>query len=501
LHVDTSIGAASIPIPKGLRAALASEHAEYWVEAVLKEYTSILSHDVFKVVRRCDCGGVPVLRCHLLFNIKSNADGSIDRFKSRLVVDGCAQTAGIDFDAIFATVVKFATFRMAIHLAAVRNYNVTGIDVSTAFLYGLIDKDVYMMMPEGLPRYDEHGNELICKLLKSIYGLRQASRIWYEHFFASMVAFGFVRSDIDPCLFIYKRGGLVIYALLWVDDLIMLDNCADLRNEFVNFLKGERKYALTDRGELTFVLGLTLLRDRAARTIEVGQKLYVDTACKRFGGHLDKSNLRSFDVPATKELADFSPDDCPAEGSLEQLEMQPLRADYLAMIGVLIWVSSNTHPEIAVATAVLSRFSINPAKKHFGALVRVFIYLQANASLTLTLGGKGENAEVLSIYTDSSHEESASLTGVVIVMGAAVIDWICRRQKSTMRSSTAAEAMANADGCDDGIFKKELAIEFGVKILAPIRFLSDSLFDCDAAQGFLLEQQVEAHRAGDRGTT
>ena len=327
LHVDTSIGAASIPIPKGLRAALASEHAEYWVEAVLKEYTSILSHDVFKVVRRCDCGGVPVLRCHLLFNIKSNADGSIDRFKSRLVVDGCAQTAGIDFDAIFATVVKFATFRMAIHLAAVRNYNVTGIDVSTAFLYGLIDKDVYMMMPEGLPRYDEHGNELICKLLKSIYGLRQASRIWYEHFFASMVAFGFVRSDIDPCLFIYKRGGLVIYALLWVDDLIMLDNCADLRNEFVNFLKGERKYALTDRGELTFVLGLTLLRDRAARTIEVGQKLYVDTACKRFGGHLDKSNLRSFDVPATKELADFSPDDCPAEGSLEQLEMQPLRAD------------------------------------------------------------------------------------------------------------------------------------------------------------------------------
>lgn len=96
--------------------------------------------------------------------------------------------------------------------------------------------------------------------------------------------------------------------------------------------------------------------------------------------------------------------------------------------------------------------------------------------MTLTLGGKGENAEVLSIYTDSSHEESASLTGVVVVMGTAVIDWICRRQKSTMRSSTpAAEAMANADGCDDGIFKKELAIEFGVKILAPIRFLSDSL--------------------------
>ena len=116
-------------------------------------------------MRRCDCGGAPVLRCHLLFNVKSNEDGSIDRFKARLVVDGNLQTPGVDFNAIFATVVKFSTFRMALHIAAVRNYNLTGIDVSTAFLYGFIDKDVYMMMPEGLPRYDENGKELICKLL------------------------------------------------------------------------------------------------------------------------------------------------------------------------------------------------------------------------------------------------------------------------------------------------------------------------------------------------
>ncbi len=290
-----------------------------------------------------------------------------------------------------------------------------------------------------------------------------------------MLAFGFVRSDIDPCLFIFKRGNLVIYALLWVDDLIMIDNCSTLRGEFVDFLKVKRKYVLTDRGDLTYVLGISLKRDRTARTIELSQELYVNTACKRFSSYIDKSNLRAFDVPASAELATFSPTDCPDEGSSEQLEMKPLKSIYLAMVGVLIWVSSSTRPEIGVATAVLSRFSINPAKKHFSALLRVFIYLQASASLALTLGGKGEHAETLSIYTDSSHEEGPSLTGVVIVMGTAVIDWICRRQKSTMRSSTAAEAMANADGCDDGVFKKELALEFGVKFTSPIHFLSDSL--------------------------
>ena len=92
--------------------------------------------------------------------------------------------------------------------------------VSTAFLYGDIDVEAYMMMPEGLPRYDAKGNELICKLLKSLYGLKQAPRIWYEHFLRSLLSLGFIRSEIDPCLFIYKKDGVAMYSLLWVDDLI-----------------------------------------------------------------------------------------------------------------------------------------------------------------------------------------------------------------------------------------------------------------------------------------
>ena len=86
--------------------------------------------------------------------------------------------------------------------------------ISTAFLYGDIDVVSYMEMPEGLPRYDADGNLLVCRLLKSLYGLKQAPRIWYQHFLASLLAFGFVRSEVDPCLFVCRRGSDRIYALL-----------------------------------------------------------------------------------------------------------------------------------------------------------------------------------------------------------------------------------------------------------------------------------------------
>ena len=241
--------AASIPIPKGVRQALASDRRDFWLESIYKEYYSILSHNVFRTVRRVDLPpGSDVMRCHCVFTVKSNADGSIERYKCRLVADGNTQTYGVNFQDIFSTVVKFSTFRMALHLAAVRDYNITTIDISTAFLYGAIDNDnCYMEMPEGLPRYDADGYELVCHLLKSLYGLKQAPRIWFNHFKTSLLSFGFVQSDVDPCLFIYQTAsGAVIYGLLWVDDLVLMTNDDSERDRLVRFLREDREYTLPD---------------------------------------------------------------------------------------------------------------------------------------------------------------------------------------------------------------------------------------------------------------
>ena len=176
------------------------------------------------------------------------------------------------------------------HLGAARDYNITAIDISTAFLYGNIDvKNCYMEMPDGLPRYDAEGYELVCHLLKSLYGLKQAPRIWFAHFKASLLAFGFVQSTVDPCLFIYKSEDVVIYGLLWVDDLVLLDNNSAARDRLIHFLRNERNYTLTDKGEATWLLGVALKRDRARRTITLSQALYIQNILKRFSVYMDQS--------------------------------------------------------------------------------------------------------------------------------------------------------------------------------------------------------------------
>ena len=467
--------AASIPIPRGVRQALASERREFWLEAIFKEYSSILSHNVFSVVRRCDVPpGSDVMRNHCVFTVKSNSDGSIERYKCRLVCDGNTQTFGVNFVEIFSTVVKFSTFRMALHLAAVRDYNITAIDISTAFLYGEIDNpNCYMEMPEGLPRYDENGDELVCHLLKSIYGLRQAPRIWFNHFKASLEAFGFVQSNVDPCLFIYEHESTVIYGLLWVDDLVLMTNDDAARNRLVTFLRETRKYTLTDKGEATWLLGIALTRDREKRTITLSQALYIQTMLARFSVYINRSNCRQFDIPATDELNAFHSQMGPEPGSAEAERMRPLLSVYLQIIGSLIWLTSCTLPHLCVATNVLSRFSINPSEQHWSALMRVLLYIQKHPDESLTLGGTGPDAEVLRIITDASHEEHASISGVLIVMGCALIDWICRRQKTTSRSSLESEAKANAEGAQDGIHKRELGKEFRVKVTTT-DFFTDS---------------------------
>ena len=144
--------------------------------------------------------------------------------------------------------------------------------------------------------------------------------------------------------------------------------------------------------------------------------------------------------------------------------MQPLRAVYLQIIGCLIWVTSCTLSHLCVSTTVLSRFSLNPSERNFAALIRVLLYIRKHPNESLTLGGTGPDAEKLQIVTDASHEKTASLSGVYVIMGTAVIDWICRRQKTTSKSSLESEAKANGEGAMDGIHKRELAKDFGVEI-------------------------------------
>ena len=276
--VATNVG--DVPIPRGYRNALKGRWAEYWKAAITKELNGLIArgtwHNVFLDELPKD---VNIMSCHMVFTVKRLSDGTIEKFKCRLVANGNTQREGIDFDRIFSTVVKITTIRVVLAIAAARDYNLSSIDVQQAFLQGKLDEDLYMTMPPGLPSRSPDGRRLVVKLDLSIYGLKQAGRVWWQLFTEFITSWGFTQSSIDVCLYTYvSPSGSILWLLVWVDDTIIVDDDEGLRERFVSDL-GNR-FPIDDKRELEWILGVKVYRNRAKHTLSLSQELYVQDLCK-----------------------------------------------------------------------------------------------------------------------------------------------------------------------------------------------------------------------------
>ena len=139
-------------------------------------------------------------RCHANGFTRLNIHDAKPTYKARLVAKGFKQQHGIDFDEIFSPVVKMTTLRLMLGLVATKNLELVQMDVKIAFLHGDLDEDIYIQQPKGFAvPSKEH---LVCKLRKSLYGIKQAPRQWYQKFDTLMHSHGFKRSAEDPCLYV-----------------------------------------------------------------------------------------------------------------------------------------------------------------------------------------------------------------------------------------------------------------------------------------------------------
>jgi hypothetical protein len=147
-------------------------------------------------------------------------DGGEKRYKARLVVKGFAQKKGIDFDEIFSPVVKMTSIRTILSLVEVEDLHLEQLDVKTTFLHGDLEEEIYMQQPQG---YEVKGKEnLVCRLKKSLYGLKKAPRKWYLKFDRFMTEQGYSRCHSDHCVYFKKlENGSFIILLLYVDDMLV----------------------------------------------------------------------------------------------------------------------------------------------------------------------------------------------------------------------------------------------------------------------------------------
>ena len=186
-----------------------------------------------------------------VWKIKFKSNGEVDRYKARLVVKGCNQKEGVDFDETFSPVVKMVTIRCLLVVAIQNNWPVFQLDVNNAFLYGDLDESVYMKLPEG---YFSNDDTRVCRLNKSLYGLKQAPRQWNAKLTVVLIENGFSQSKSDYSLFTKSDNDVFLALLVYVDDIIITGNSVSEIDKFKVFLNS--KYMIKDLGKLKYFLGI-----------------------------------------------------------------------------------------------------------------------------------------------------------------------------------------------------------------------------------------------------
>ncbi|XP_071686851.1 uncharacterized protein [Rutidosis leptorrhynchoides] len=158
-----------------------------------------------------------------VFRIKYKANEEIERYKARLVAKGYSKKEHIDYEETFSPIVKHVTVRCFITLAVQNNWPLYQLDINNAFLYGDLKEEIYMTIPEGY--YTEAANtNKVCKLTKSLYGLKQSPRQWNEKLNAALVESGFVQSKSDYSLYVKNSDDFFIALLVYVDDIVITGN-------------------------------------------------------------------------------------------------------------------------------------------------------------------------------------------------------------------------------------------------------------------------------------
>ncbi|KAL2239868.1 UNVERIFIED_CONTAM: Retrovirus-related Pol polyprotein from transposon RE1 [Sesamum indicum] len=388
-----------------------------------------------------------------VYKVKLRADGSIERYKARLVAKGYNQVEGVDYIESFSPVAKAVTVRLFLTLAAAKGWALQQLDVNNAFLHGHLDEDIYMFPPAGC----KVGPGLVCKLERSLYGLKQASRQWNVELTMRLQEFGFVQCAHDHCLFILHTGRGLISLLVYVDDILLAGDCIDELQRVKSYLHD--LFTIKDIGDARYFLGLEIARNSDG--IYLAQTKYIQDIIADTG--LQQAKAVSTPFPTGLKL-------CSDAGALLQAP-----DSYRRLVGRLLYLSF-TRPDISHSVQQLSQFLNHPCDVHWNAALHVVRYLKGCPSLGLFL--PAVNSLELQGYCDadwaSCSDSRRSLTGFCIFLGPALVSWKTKKQSTVSRSSAEAEYRSLAATVCELRWLSFLLADFGVPLVLPVSLFCDN---------------------------
>ena len=432
-----SVTNAELTEPTTVKYTLSSPDKAKWMSAMKKEIESLQKNDVWELVdlpKRLKAVG-----SKWVFNIKTDAEGSVERFKARLVAQGLSQKPGIDYDDTFSPVARFESVRTVIALAMQNDLKLHQIDVTTAFLYGDLKDEVYMRQPEG---FVVKGQEyLVCKLKRSIYGLKQ-SRSWNSVLDQHLKKVGFVQSVSDPCIYVASEGEMFMIAV-HVDDLVLAAK-SDKRIGDVKKALSD-KFEVKDVGELRHFLGTKVLQNKQNEDLWIGQPAYTPKVLCKF--YMENAKAVDTPVDAGSKLVKMKEDSESAD-----------REQFQSAVGTLLYLSTMTRPDITYALSNVAKFCANPDKEHWIAVKRIMRYLVGTMCLGL-LYKKNELKSCVG-FSDADWagdlDDRKSTSGYIFQLSGEAISWRSKKQACVALSTAEAEYIALASAAQEAVWMRQL---------------------------------------------
>lgn len=437
--------------PTTVEEAMASTYSSRWKEAMEAEFTSLLENNTWTLVRLPE--GRNAIANKWVFKTKYGSDGSIDRHKARLVVKGCAQRKGIDYEETFSPVVRYDSIRFLIAMAAKLDLDIDQMDAVTAFLQGDLHEEVFMKQPDGM----QDGSDRVCRLNKSLYGLKQSSRVWNEKLAQALLNAGLLCSKMDTCVFYRVKGDDILIVAIYVDDLLVFASNRATKERLKHQLMSEFK--MTDNGEAKFVLGMEIERDRVSGTISVCQRKYIRDVLDRFG--MSDCNPVSTPVDINQKLSkEMAPTD--AAGREEMMQVP-----YQEAVGSILYAAMVSRPDIQYAVNMVSRFNQQHGKPHWLAVKRILRYLRGTMNAKLVYNRHADSAH-LHGFCDADwggdDVDRRSTTGYVFLLQGGAITWGFKKKQTVALSTTEAEYMAMSMATQEAVHLRSLYNEiFGDK--------------------------------------
>lgn len=443
---STALHTSGLRVPLTLNEAMQSADSRKWTQAVNDELASLHAHNTWSIVDRPNhCRPI---RTKWVFKLKLKADGSIDKFKARLVAKGFTQREGIDFKETFAPVSKITTIRYLLALAAHHNWDVHQLDVKTAFLNGNVDEELFLELPKPMAQPGK-----VALLHRSLYGLKQSPRQWYKKLEAALLNVGFEKSLSDESLFILTRDDEKCFITVYVDDLLVVTSNSNLQDEVKASLSA--LFNIQDFGEARSFLGINIRRDRAAGTISLDQEFYIKQKLDELG----LESCREYSTPMSTSDMTWSA----AEGEENQLD-SVRHTTYQNAVGSLLYLMTQTRPDICYAVGVVSRFMSKPCERHWTLVKRIFGYLKRTAEHKLTYGQSKD--PVIAGYSDAdwagNHESRKSTSGYLFRAGNCAISWRSTRQTCVALSSTESELIALTLSAQEALWLRKLQADLQV---------------------------------------